>query len=451
MKAQIKEDFMEESVLIASSIKWIILSAFAGVAVGLVTTAFLKLLEYGTSSLQNTGWYYFMLPAALFLSSFIILKLAPEGEKKDSGNVIRAIHKRSGSIDVKFVFVRLISTLVTLFFGGSAGKEGPCAQIGASVSSFFAGIFKLEGIDKKRFVICGVSAGVAGVFGTPIAGAIFAAEVIYVGKFSYLSFLPSLVASYISFNINKYFGIKHMIYMIASPKGSSVVSLLDMALFGIVIGIVSYCFIRMSYYIKLIFGKIDIYKPLKGIIGGTIIIILVLITGSRDFLGLGTSVIGKALSGSSVNGFGFLLKMFATSVTFGSGGSGGILTPIFYIGSAAGNAWAQLIHGNLAFYSAIGMVASFAACANTPITAIIMAMELFGAGIAPYASIACVISYLVIGHKSVYPGQVLATAKSPSLGIEPGCEIGKIDSIKLKRYIKIKNVIPGYNKHNDKQ
>lgn len=428
MKEQMKEDLTEESVLVGSSIKWVALSTAAGTVIGTATAAFLNLLQIGTRFYQKGNYFYFLLPVTLFLSGLIMSKVTGDG-----CNLIRSIHDRSGRVDLKYISIGLAATLITLISGGSAGKEGPCGQLGAGIASSIADIFKFKDIDRKRFVVCGFSAGVAGVFGTPIAGAIFASEVIYVDRFSYIVFLPSLIASFVSYNVNKFFGIVHPIHYIKYTQGGSAEGFLSMIFFGVFIGIVSMLFIRMMNSIKYYFKKINIYAPLRGIIGGLILIAVVLITGSKDYLGLGTDVIENAVSGAKVQAFGFLAKMFTTSVTFGSGGNGGILTPIFFIGTAAGNAWAQLVHGNLAFYSAAGMAACFGACANTPITAIIMSMELYGTGIAPYVSIACAVSYIVVGHRSVYPSQILFAGKTPSLDIETNCEVGKIRKFKLKR------------------
>lgn len=431
MEEQVKEDLTEESVLVGSSIKWAVLSAAAGTVIGTATAAFLNLLQVGTRLYQKGNYFIFLLPVTLFLSGLIMSKVTADG-----CNVIRSVHDRSGRVDFKSICIGLAATLVTLISGGSAGKEGPCAQLGAGIASTIADIFKFKDIDRKRFVVCGFSAGVAGVFGTPIAGAIFASEVIYVDRFSYQVFLPSLIGSFISYNVNRFFGIVHPIHFIKYAGGGWTSGFISMVFFGLFIGIVSMLFIRMLLIIKQCFKKINIYAPLKGVIGGLILIAVVVITGSKDYLGLGTDVIESAVSGTKVKAFGFLAKMFTTSVTFGCGGNGGILTPIFFIGSAAGNAWAQIVHGNIAFYSAAGMAACFGACANTPITAIIMAMELYGTAIAPYVSIACAISYIVVGHRSVYPSQILFAGKTPSLYVDTNCEVGKVKRLRLKRNFK---------------
>ncbi len=119
----------------------------------------------------------------------------------------------------------------------------------------------------------------------------------------------------------------------------------------------------------------------------------------------------------------FFLKIIFTSITLNFGGSGGIVTPIFFIGVTSGSLFAQIFRLDVATFSAIGMVALLAGAANTPIAASIMAVELFGPQIAPYAAVACVISFLMTGHRSVYPSQILSVTKSPSFEIGVGDDI----------------------------
>ncbi|QZY54839.1 chloride channel protein [Crassaminicella profunda] len=437
MKNKIRMDFVEQTVLLTSGVKWIILAIFAGLVVGSVTGIFLKLLHLGEHHAVKWDYYYLLMPIAFFLSSLLVVKLAPDAEGHGTEKVIEAVHQKQGKIDIKVIPVKLLATLITLVSGGSAGKEGPCAQIGAGTASFFSDLFKIKDtLDRKRFVICGISAGFAGVFGTPIAGAVFAAEVLYVGRFSYIVLLPSLIASYVSCMVNKVLGVSHLHYMIQLNDINNIKMFLNMLLFGAFMGSLAMLFIRILNFTEEAIHKINIYKPFKGIIGGLILVFIVYVTGSKDYIGLGSNVINESVSGQSVGSLDFLLKMFTTSVTLGSGGSGGILTPIFYIGATAGNAWGQMMHGNIALFSAVGMVAFVAACANTPIAGILIAMELFGVEVASYASIAIVIGYLMVGHKSVYPSQILVINKSPSMDTEINCEIGHVQE---EPHIKIKN------------
>lgn len=137
MKNKIKMDFVEQTVLLSSGIKWITIAIFAGLVVGSVTGVFLKLLHLGEYHMTKWNYYYLFMPITFFLSSLLVVKLAPDAEGHGTEKVIEAVHQKQGKIDIKVIPVKLLATLITLISGGSAGKEGPCAQIGAGIASFF--------------------------------------------------------------------------------------------------------------------------------------------------------------------------------------------------------------------------------------------------------------------------------------------------------------------------
>lgn len=454
MKHKSREHLAEELILIFTLFKWLFLSLFIGAAAGAATAGFLTLLDAGTGAVSGYSFMLFLLPVAFFLSSLLIIKLAPTAEGHGTEKVIQAIHRNHGKIDVKVVPVKLLATLITLIPGGSAGKEGPCAQIGGGIASMFAGLFRMTPEDRQHLVICGVSAGFAGVFGTPIAGAIFAAEVLYVGKFSYAVMLSALFSSYISYFVNQALGIAHHNFLIQLTGVDNFLMVWKMLVFGIFIGLTAILFIKILRETeKLFHQRIKIWKPFKGLIGGGAVVLLVLLTGDRAFLGLGTGLIDNAihavptgledvlplplfqilLPAAPLPGpFDFLTKMVATSFTLGSGGSGGILTPLFFVGATAGSSWAYLVSEPVGLYAAIGMVSLLAACANTPLAAIMISMELFGVQVGAFASIACAVSYMIVGHRSVYPTQILAMSKSSHLDMNINFEIGEDKPIGIR-------------------
>jgi H+/Cl- antiporter ClcA len=167
------------------------------------------------------------------------------------------------------------------------------------------------------------------------------------------------------------------------------------------------------------------WAPLKGIAGGAVLVCLTFIF-SKQYLGLGLDTIQNCLTGEKTAWYAFILKSVYTSITLGFGGSGGIVTPIFFIGSSAGTLFASILRLDTATFAAIGMVSVLAGAANTPIAASIMAMELFGPAVASYATVACVVSFLITGHRSVYPSQILEMKKSESIDVETGKEIEKV-------------------------
>ncbi len=417
----------EGTVLFISIFKWFILATIVGSVVGLSTALFLYLLRWATFQLSALPYYFLLLPFALFLSSLITKYLAPEAEGHGTEKVIEAVHKRGGRIKAPVVPVKLLTTIITLAAGGSAGKEGPCAQIGGGLASIFADLLKFGRRDRRKLVICGISAGFAAVFGTPIAGAIFGIEVLVVGGMMYDVLLPSFIAGVMGYQISATLGVTYFYHVIDFVPKFSELFFSEVVLAGVLFGLCSLLLIETMGYLKHTSEKLEMWEPAKGVLGGVALVVLALLF-STQFLGLGLLTIESALKGGEVAWWAFAAKIVFTSITLTFGGSGGIVTPIFFIGATAGSFYAQVMGLDQGTFAAIGMVSLLAGAANTPIAASILAVELFGPKIAPFAATACVTSFLMTGHRSVYPSQVYAIMKSSSFKGGIGKEVEEMDA-----------------------
>ena len=425
-RSHVRQGLTEESVLFISVLKWVFLATVIGAIVGLSTAGFLLLLE--KSTILAGGWHYTftLLPLAFFTSSCLVKYGAADAEGHGTEKVIEAFHKRSGRIPPPVVPVKLAATLVTLATGGSAGKEGPCAQIGAGLASLFADIFRFGNLDRKKLAICGISAGFASVFGTPISGSIFGLEVLFVGSLLYDGMLASFVSGITSYQVAKWLGVKYMNHHILHGPIFDESFFLKVALSGVCFGMCSILLIEALDIGARLSGKLRIWSPLKGLIGGSVLAASTF-AWSQKYLGLGLDTIESSIRGGTTPWYAFLAKIFSTSLTLSFGGSGGIVTPIFFIGATSGSLIGSLLGLDTSTFAAIGLVSVLAGAANTPLSASIMAVELFGAEIAPYAAISCIISFLMTGHRSVYPSQILSKAKSPSIYIQVGKEVESVE------------------------
>ena len=421
-----KQGLTAQSILFASVLKWFILATGAGAAVGLAATVFLKVLAWSIQAVQGVPLHFILMPAAFAASAALTHYLVPEARGHGTEKVIEAVHKRSGRIDPLVVPVKLLATVITIAAGGSAGKEGPCAQIGAGVTSTLAGWLRFSDADRKKLVICGISAGFASVFGTPIAGAIFGVEVLVVGNLMYDVLLPSFIAGMVSFQVSSALGIRYFYHPVAFAPQLSESVLLTVLVAAVFFGLVSVLLVRSLALAGRLSGRLALWPPLHGALGGLMLLGLALLC-TPQYLGLGVETIEGALSGTPVAWSAFLLKILFTSITLAFWGSGGVVTPIFFVGTTAGCAFAALFGLHPPTYAVIGMVALLAGAANTPIAASIMAVELFGPAIAPYTTIACVVSFLISGYHSVYPSQVLGMIISDSLPAPVGREMRDVE------------------------
>src|SRR3972149_2123937 len=412
----------EETVSFISVLKWIFLATVVGAIVGLSTTVFVKSLNWGAALAIQYEYYCLLIPFGLLASTLIIKYVFPQAAGHGANSVIESIHKSSGKIRPIVVPVEFIRTFITLTTGGSAGKEGPSAQIGAGLASMVADLLRFDGNDRRKLVICGISGGFASVFGTPLAGAIFGMEVLFVGSIRYDVLLPSFVAGIISYQVSSWMGLTYFYNPITFVPVFSEAFFIKVIAAGIFFGLCSFFLVETLRLGKKASSAIKLPLEAKAVIAGIFLVALTFIF-SEHYLGLGLNTLQSALEGGEVPWDAFILKSIFTSVTLSFGGHGGIGTPIFFVGATAGSALSPVLGVDPAMLSAIGFVGLLAGAANTPIAASIMSVELFGAEVAPYAAVACVISFMITGHRSAYPSQVLAVKKSSSIAVEVGGEM----------------------------
>ncbi|RUM45413.1 MAG: voltage-gated chloride channel [Hydrogenimonas sp.] len=430
-----RKHITEQTAIFFSVTKWVILSSFVGILIGAIVTLFLKILHIAESSRADLPFnYYYLLPLALFMTVWIVRTFAPHAEGHGTEKVIEAIHKRNGQIDIAVIPVKLFATVLTIFSGGSVGKEGPSAQIGAGAASWLSDILKFSTEDRKKLVICGISAGFAAVFGTPIAGAIFGVEVLIIGVILYDVLLPSFIAGFAAFTTAQFLGVEYTYFDIHFYQSISLdlPLILQVVIAGLFFGFISDIVVTSISLISKVIKKIPLHPYIIAFLGGMLLVILTLIFG-EIYLGLGLETIKDTLShdpyfSKDIPWYAFLLKILFTSITLGAGGSGGIITPIFYIGATSGHLFGELIgNAHIELFAALGFVSVLAGATNTPIAATIMAVELFGLEIAHYAALSAVISFLITGHRSLFPSQILAMKKSEMLEVKVGEEVEKTE------------------------
>jgi H+/Cl- antiporter ClcA len=416
----------EEKIIFYDVLRWFFLATIIGLCSGLVVSFFIKLLNWGTTYSESFGKYYWIAPLFFVINIILIKYLAPDADGHGTEKVIEAVHKRAGHIKFAVIPIKLVTTLLTLFSGGSVGKEGPSAQMGGGLASLLADILKFSDEDRKKLVICGISAGFAAIFGTPISGAVFGIEVLFVGVILYDVLLPSFVAGITAFYITNLIGISRPHYVVDFSAGLTEFFILKIALAGVVFGLCASLFIEIMNQTERLAKRIKCHFLLKGLIGGSTIVLIGTLFGT-DVLGLGSNTVVGIFSGVKIVWYLFILKIIITSVTLNFGGSGGIVTPIFFVGATVGALVGQLTGNDPTLFAAIGLVAVLGGATNAPIAACIMGIELFGEAIAPYAALACIISFFITGNRSIYPTQILAMKKASHLTTIVGREIKMID------------------------
>ncbi len=398
-------------------LKWLFLAGILGGVVGGSTALFLNLLNSGIALRNTIPFYYFVLPFALALNAYLVQSFLPADTAHTTDKIIAAIH-RSQPASFGSTLKAFFLPLLTIIGGGSAGKEAPCAVVGAGLGSQMAKLFKLEKADRRVMMICGVSAGFAAVFGTPIAGAIFGLEVLFIGNLMYDVLLASIVSAFAGYYVSSLLGIPSFTHAISFVPVVSRDFLLIALLAGGFFGICSYLLIKTYRSMGILSRLSTIPLPAQAFIAGLVLVGLTFIVSDR-YLGLGLATIFSTLQGEKIIWYAFILKIIFTSVTLRFGGSGGLVTPIFFVGAAAGSFFAQIFNLDVSTFAAIGLVSLLAGAVNAPLAAIFLAVELFGPGIAPYAAVSCVVSYFITGNRSLFPSQVISIRKGLKKQPEP--------------------------------
>ena len=360
----------------------------------------------------GTPWLLWLLPLA-GLAIHFLYRLWGGSSEKGNNLLIDAIHEPDTGVPVRMAPLVLLTTLITHLFGGSAGREGTAVQMGGSMAAY---IGRKMGIGKLSFPLVirlGIAAGFGAVFGTPLAGSIFAIEVPARGKITAAAFLPCLIAAALGDKVCSLWGIAHTQYHIGHLNALIDVRLLgSAAIAGVAFGFAGWAFIFFSHQVKS--WTVKLIRPLWliPVVGGVLIIIMAKLIGSGDYLGLGVTSaspggvsIVSAFTTGGVLPLSWLLKMVFTIVTLSFGFKGGEVTPLFFIGAALGNALS--IHTGMPtdLAAGLGFIALFGAAANTPLACVAMGIELFGVQFAPYYAVACYVAFIVSGRKSIYKAQ----------------------------------------------
>lgn len=398
-----------EQVIFGYILKWILITAVAGALIGSASALLLSSLNWATDYRESHLWIISLLPLAGLVIGLIYHYFAGTAARGNNF-LIEEIHSAHNIIPFKMAPLVYIGTVLTHLFGGSAGREGTGVQMGGAIADFMSRIFRMHPYDRKIMIQIGIGAGFASVFGTPLAGAVFALEVIIVGRMRYDAILPIFLASFFANYACHAWGIKHTVYHITQVPGLGVDILLWVLLASVFFGLTARLFSRPIEFWSRTAKKYVAYAPFRPLLGGICIALCVWIMGTTKYIGLGVPVIVNSFSETQM-WYDFLLKLILTTFTIGVGFKGGEVTPLFFVGATLGSALSAVIPLPLSFMAGIGFVAVFAGATNTPIACTFMGIELFGVEAGIYLGVACVASYLFSGHTGIYTAQIVGSPK----------------------------------------
>ena len=390
------------------SLKWVLLAAIIGIVVGLVGTAFYFCFDWVTHLRTENPWLIFLLPAAglLIVAAYRLQK----GEQELSTNLVLSAVHSGDNIPLRMAPLIFASTLVTHLFGGSAGREGAALQLGGSIANGFAKLFKIKENQQNIIIMCGMSAAFSAVFGTPLAAAVFAMEVVSVGIMQYSALLPCVIAALCAHLIAVHFGATAETFTVIDVPEFALIPAGQVVLLAILCGVASIVFCVMlhksGHYFQVWFKN----PYIRVLVGGGAVLVLTLLVGNQNYNGAGMNIIAECFNGN-VPTFAFLLKMIFTALTLAVGFKGGEIVPSFFIGASLGCLFGTMAGLSPSLCAAIGMGAVFCGVTNSPITSLLICFELFGLEGMPYYLLAIAISYVVSGYYGLYQSQKIIYSK----------------------------------------
>lgn len=437
-------------IKIGPAVRWIFFSILIGAVSGLGACAFFYCLEWTThfafdilahapvsvpageelfravnSGEEPVKWLFFLLPIlGGLISGFLVYTWAPEAEGHGTDGMIDAFHNKQGFIRGRVPFIKSLATMATLGLGGSAGREGPIAQIGAGFGSWIATKLKLTTKDRRIMLLAGTAGGLGSIFRSPLGGAITAIEVLYAEDFESEALIPCIISSVTGYAIfSSVFG-HQKIFDIPMFTFNNPVELIFYAILGLICVPVGVFYIKIFYGMRdRVFRKIPLPKILIPVIGGLGVALLGLFLPQA--YGAGWGLIQDALFGKLTLQLMLAImvaKIFATSFTISSGGSGGVFGPTLFIGGMLGGVVGLVVDAlfpgvlpNPASFVMVGMAAFFAGVANAPIGALLMICEMTGGYdlLVPLLMVS-VIALLFTRRWSIYEKQVKDRFASPA-------------------------------------
>jgi CIC family chloride channel protein len=429
--------------------KWLLIGGLVGVVAGLGSIAFMLAIDWATGLVLGQGAGFvppapigegetvvtaisrrWMIPVVTtlggLLSGLIVYKLAPEAEGHGTDAAIEAFHRKEGLIRTRVPLIKLVASAITIGSGGSAGREGPTAQIAAGFGSLLGRLLHLTVQERRIAVAAGIGAGIGAIFRAPLGGALLSTEILYLEGFEIAALVPSFIASVVGYTIfASWAGFTPIFGSHFGVAFNDPFSLVFYALLGLVCGGVGILYPRCFYGVRDLFRRMGIPNCFKPAIGGLAVGLIGLFL--PQVLGMGYGWLQIVMEPQVFIPVGLMVllifaKMVATSLSIGSGGSGGVFAPGLFIGGMLGAAVWSMLHGNVSHVPAgpepfvvVGMMALFGGVARAPIAVMFMVGEMAGSYtmLAP-AMIAVGISYVIVGRHTIYESQVGSPAESPA-------------------------------------
>lgn len=400
-------------------VRWLVFAAVIGLVAGGVSTAFYHAFAWATGLRTAHPGLLWLLPAG---GVAIALLYRICGMEQDQGtNFVLTAVRENAALPLRTAPLVFVSTILTHLVGGSSGREGAILQIGGSISSWIGRLMRLDEKDSRVITMCGMAAAFSALFGTPLAAAVFAMEVVSVGVMYYAALVPCVLSSLIGLQVARLFGVPGTSFSLQGVPGLTALTLAQAVGMGVLFALLAILFCQVTHGVSRLYARFLPNRLLRAAVGGLAVLALTYLVwlwnpGTYDYNGAGEAVIHAAIGGHA-RPEAFALKILFTALTLGAGFKGGEIVPVFFTGAAFGCAAAPLLGLSPSFGAGLGMVSLFCGVTNCPLSSLLLALELFSAsGALPIQSlglfaVSIAVSYMLSGYVGLYSEQKILYSK----------------------------------------
>ena len=365
---------------VGNLVKWLMIAVLVGCITGAASTLFSFVLKSVTNCRKENEWMFYLLPVM------------------DDVPILSA----------PLIF---ISTALTHLAGGSAGREGAAIQLGGSIANQLGRWIHLDEEDRHVIVMCGMSAAFSALFGTPMAAAVFALEVVSVGVMYYTALMPCMIASLVASGFAAGMGVTPETFHVVDIPKLTIETGLKMGAIAVGCAVISIVFCMVLNGVAGVYGRWFKNPYVRVVVGSCLVIGITLLLGTSDYMGAGAELIEKAVEEGQARPLDFFWKLVLTALTMRAGFRGGEIVPSFCIGATLGCVMGNWLGFSPSICAACGMTAVFCGVTNCPITSILIAFEMFGFKGVPFYLIAVSISYAASGYYGLYKDQTIVYSK----------------------------------------
>ena len=394
-------------------LSWCFLGTVMGLLGGLLGAAFHHALHFVTHLRQENTWLIFLLPVGGLLTVGLYRLLRLQNNRGTNEIIDATLDGHSVSpLVAPGIF---LASAFTHLFGGSAGREGAALQLGGSVASVLSKLLKLKAENRRIFIMSGMSAVFAGLFGTPLTACLFTMEFESVGTIFSPALLPCYLAAFVASKVSGVLGVHAEAFMLETVMAVNFHSLWRFALLAIAVSILGIAMCTLFHKVEHMARKWIPNSWLRIGIGGALVAGLTLLVGDQRYNGAGMDMALAAVGGSA-DWYSFLLKMLFTAITLAAGFKGGEIVPTFCIGATFGCVIGSLLGLDPGIAAALALVGLFCCATNSPWASIVLSVEMFGAANLHLFALMCVICFVLSGHTGLYASQIIQFSKAAAIG-----------------------------------